>query len=493
MKAAAPHRRGLRRCVVLASALLVVVLSASCRASGADHAPTAVVAGSDPFPVGPVSHEGRWLTDAAGRVLLLHGVNMVSKEAPYYPAAFGFDDADAAWLADNGFDVVRLGVMMTGLMPEPGRVDAGYLDHLASTVTILARRHLLVLLDLHQDGWGPAFGGDGFPDWMTLTNGAVNTHTGFPLYYVTNPAIQAAFQSFWDNQEGPGGVRLQAQYATMVTALARRFADEPAVLGYDLINEPWPGTTWRPCVLDAAGCPSLDRQQLDGFYRLADQAIRSGDRNHLVFGEPFVLFNFGKSRTNIALPGGDSASGLSFHVYPLTPAAEPAVLANAIAWSTQSHGALLASEWGATTDPAQITREADAFDSALIPWIFWAYYSRLIRDLTGPPSGANLNTDAVRVLVRPHPLAVAGTPTSVSYGATSRTLSVAWSDTPPDGRAFPVGTVSSFELPHGVYPDGYRVTTTEATVTSSPNAQILTVTTSPGAQASAITVIPASK
>lgn len=417
---------------------------------------------------------------------------MVSKEAPYYPAAFGFDEDDAAWLAHNGFDVVRLGVMMTGLMPEPGRIDDSYLDHLASTIAILAKHRLLVLLDFHQDGWGPSIGDDGFPGWMTLTNGAEDTQTGFPLYYVTNPAIQAAFQSFWDNRAGPGGIPLQERYAAMATALARRFAGQDAVLGYDLLNEPWPGTTWQPC-LDAAGCPTLDREELDSFYRVADRAVRSVDRTHLVFGEPFVLFNFGQSRTNIALPGGDNAGGLAFHVYPLTAAAEPAVLANAIAWSDETHGALIVGEWGATTDPAQITREADEFDQALMPWIFWAYCCRVVKSLSEPPAGANLNAAAIDALVRPHPLAVAGTPTRVSYDAKTRILSVAWSNTAPDGRAFPVGTVSSFELPDSVYPDGYRVTTTEATVISSPNAQILTVTTTPGKQMSAINVIPASK
>ncbi|MDE3095662.1 MAG: cellulase family glycosylhydrolase [Chloroflexota bacterium] len=479
---------GLKGWLLVSFASLVIVLAGSCRASSGDDTPRAV---TNPFPVAPVSHEGRWLTDAAGRVLFLHGVNMVSKEAPYYPAAFGFDDADAAWLAENGFDVVRLGVMMTGLMPQPGAIDESYLDHLANTVTVLASHHLLVLLDLHQDGWGPSIGDDGFPGWMTLTNGAEHTRTGFPLYYVTNPAIQAAFQSFWDDLQGPGGAPLQTQYAAMVTALARRFADEDAVLGYDLLNEPWPGVAWQPC-LDPVGCPALDREELDAFYEVADRAIRSVDRKHLVFGEPFVLFNFGRSRTSIALPGGDNASGLAFHVYPLTAAAEPAVVANAIAWSNATHGALLVGEWGATTDPAQITREADMFDQALTPWIFWAYHNRVVKSLSQPPAGANLNTAAVEALVRPHPLAVAGTPTRVSFDAKTRTLSVAWSNTVPGGRVLPEGTVSSFELPRSVYPEGYRVTATNATVVSAPGAPILTVTTVAGRQTSAINVVPGS-
>ncbi len=195
-------------------------------------------------PSGPVGHQGRWLTDGAGRVLLLHGVNMVAKDPPYEPTAAGFSDDDAAWLAANGFRIVRLGVLATGLMPTPGKVDDAYIDSIAGTVDLLARHGIYTLLDFHQDGWGPSIGDDGFPAWMTQTKDAKDTHTTFPLYYVTNPAIQQAFQSFWDNVAAPGGATLQAHYAAMFSALAKRFAGNPSVLGYDLFNEPWPGNNW---------------------------------------------------------------------------------------------------------------------------------------------------------------------------------------------------------------------------------------------------------
>ena len=55
---------------------------------------------------------------------------------------------------------------------------------------------------------------------MTITHGAKNTHTTFPLYYVTNPAIQAAFDSFWGNDAGPGGVGIQDQVAKIWGAMA---------------------------------------------------------------------------------------------------------------------------------------------------------------------------------------------------------------------------------------------------------------------------------
>ena len=148
---------------------------------------------------GLISHDGRWLTDSQGRVVLLHGVNLVAK-GPETPAERGFDDDDAQWLQDNGFDAVRLGLSPDAFMPTPGAVDPAYLTSFAATAQLLTDHGLLVLVDLHQDGWGPVTSGNGFPEWMTFTHGATNTHTGFPLYYVTNPAIRAAFDGFWSKE-----------------------------------------------------------------------------------------------------------------------------------------------------------------------------------------------------------------------------------------------------------------------------------------------------
>ena len=44
--------------------------------------------------------EGRFLVDQYGRVVIVHGLNMVWKRAPYAPpdTAAGFTAKDAAWL-----------------------------------------------------------------------------------------------------------------------------------------------------------------------------------------------------------------------------------------------------------------------------------------------------------------------------------------------------------------------------------------------------------
>ena len=379
------HARMSPRAVLMWLAVALLGCRTSTEASPQSSPP----ASGPALPVAPIGHQGRWLTDAEGRVLLVHGVNMVEKDAPYYPAAAGFSDDDAAWLADNGFRVVRVGILATGLMPTPGVIDTAYLQQVATTVSDLAQHDVYSLIDFHQDGWGPEVGSDGFPAWMTLTGTAVNdTDAGFPFYYQQNPALQQAFQSFWDDAEGPDDAGLQDDYAAMFSAVATQFAGEPYVLGYDLFNEPWPGTTWSACLNDPDGCPSLDTGELGPAYAKAVSAIRAAGDSHLVFGEPFNLYNFGLSTTSMPLPGGDSNAGMSFHAYPLTTNQVPALVANAISWSSTTGGALLDTEWGATESSEVLTPESLALDSALVPWIFWSFCCELVPSLAQPPGGA---------------------------------------------------------------------------------------------------------
>src|SRR3954449_9141528 len=81
----------------------------------------------------PVSHAGRWIVDAGGRVLSDHGFNVVSKLAPYDPAANGFGADDARFLQQHGFTLVRLRAPSAAGAPAPGPVDARYLDGGAAT------------------------------------------------------------------------------------------------------------------------------------------------------------------------------------------------------------------------------------------------------------------------------------------------------------------------------------------------------------------------
>ncbi|MBU6284039.1 cellulase family glycosylhydrolase, partial [bacterium] len=189
-----------RRFPALAVLALASLAAAACGTTQSN--PASSVADG---PAAPLSGSGRWLVDAEGRVVLLHGMNEVAKQAPYDPDAFGFGEDDVAFLGREGFTALRLGVDMRGMMPEPGRIDAGYMERLATTVESCKRHGLFVLLDFHQDGFAPKYQGNGFPDWMGIDDGLPNPPATFPLYYVLNPAMQRAFEHFWADDPIPGG------------------------------------------------------------------------------------------------------------------------------------------------------------------------------------------------------------------------------------------------------------------------------------------------
>ena len=55
-----------------------------------------------------LGHHGRWVTDDAGRVVTLHGWNMVNKRPPYAPDAVGAYLAMARRTADRAMASGRL-------------------------------------------------------------------------------------------------------------------------------------------------------------------------------------------------------------------------------------------------------------------------------------------------------------------------------------------------------------------------------------------------
>jgi endoglycosylceramidase len=287
---------------------------------------------------------------------------------------------------------------------------------------------------------------------------------------------------------GPDDAGLEDDYAAMFSAVAKQLAGQPYVLGYDLFNEPWPGTTWSACLNDPNGCPTLDEGELGPAYAKAVAAIRAAGDTHLVFGEPFVLFNYGSSTTSLPLPGGDPNAGMSFHVYPLSPNQAPDVIGNAVSWSSGTGGALLNTEWGATVSALTLTPEALALDQALVPWIFWSFCCELVPSLQQPPGGSNLVTSTASVLVHPYPLAVAGTPQQLTVDLSAMTLSFTWSTAPAAGGSFPAGTVTTIEAPALAYPGGYSATATGGWITSAPCAPLLTVAAMPESDTTTVDV-----
>lgn len=448
--------------------------------------------------------------DGSGRAQILHGFNMVYKLSPYQPSATGFGADDAAFLARNGFNVVRLGVIYAAVEPRPGSYDDAYLSGIAATVRALGKRGIYTLLDFHQDQYNERFHGEGFPDWAVQDDGLPNKpDLGFPGNYVGMPAVQHAFDHLWADSPGPGGVGLQERYAAAWGHVAGRFAGNNHVLGYDLFNEPWPGTNFAGC-LAPSGCPAFDAQ-LGAFQQKSITAIRSADKRHIVWYEPDVLFNQGGTPTQLP-KFHDARLGMSFHDYCLGGPAdvcakgEKGALANAVSRSSATGDGLLLTEFGATSDEAANTRLAGEADDAMMPWVEWAYcgcgdpttsanppsQQAVVVDPKQAPRGSNVVAPTLRALERPFPWAVAGTPRQFGFDPDTSVFKLRYSTARPNGHGrFKAGSCTQVFVPALQYPHGYRARVRGAHVISRKGAGVLELASRTGAKTVQVTVTPA--
>lgn len=458
----------------------------------------------------PLSHAGRWVTDTQGRVVVLHGLNMVYKRPPYAPDAVGFGDDDAAFLAAEGYNTVRLGVIYKAVEPQPGVYDDAYLNRIAGTVATLARHGIVSLLDFHQDLYNERFYGEGFPDWAVQDDGLpVTPDLGFDPNYLTLLPLERAYDHFWNNDPGPVGIGLQDRYAAAWRHVAARFKDNTAVMGYDLFNEPFPGTLWEPCLVPL-GCPLFDAQ-LTSFFKRVIAAIRTVDTRNLVWYDTHYFFNSGVDTTMGSV--GDVNAGLSFHDYCLTAqetgnalcdTLDDLVFSNAEKHVAATGDTLLLTEFGALDDAGNLGAMVDRADRNMVGWQEWHYCpcddpttsagpgsstQAIVIDPAKPLTGDNLKTAKLAILSRPYPQAVAGTPKSYGFDAASGTFHLDYLVARADGSGnFPAGSQSDIVLPTRQYPTGYAVTVSGARIVSAPGAQHLLLASCTGASEITVSV-----
>lgn len=503
---------GNRRLAAALTAVLSAVAAAVAGAPAAGAAPARAGA-AGVAPAAPIGHAGRWITDSSGRVLIVSGVNMVYKLPPYAPDATGFGADDAAFLAASGFNAVRVGVIWKAVEPQPGVFDDSYLARIAATVQVLGDHGIVSLLDFHQDMYNEKFQGEGAPDWAVNDNGLPAAPAlGFPGNYFFQPALQAAYDNFWANAPGPGGTGLQDWYAGAWRHVAAYFRGNPGVLGYDIFNEPFPGSQIYNCLVPA-GCAAADAT-LTAFDKKVTAAIRQADPDTMIFNEPWVTFNEGYPTSAGAT--GDPHAGFSFHDYcPFSsvaaqlnfacPPFSNATFSNAEQHSSQTGDALLLTEFGATSDPGVLGSVVSAADSARVGWMMWAYCGcgdpttsasppsseGLVGDPAQPPTGGNVSQSVLTALAVPHPDLVAGTPSSYGYDTSTQAFALSYSTQRADGAgAFPAGAQTTVAVPAVQYPQGYQVTVTGGQVVSTGD--VLTLASCPGAATVTVTVSPGS-
>lgn len=451
-------------------------------------------------PQEPIEDGTYFVRDADGRVLILRGLNIMSAakgDPERLPPNLKEEDVER-YARQWGFNVVRYLIFWDAVEPTPGNYDAAYFDKTEERLDWFAENDIHVILDMHQDVYAQRFCCDGAPEWAIEDDDLpFDQNEVWDLNYFA-PAVMAAFDNFFD-YEGEHG-DLQDHFADAWAAVAGRFKDHPAVIGYDILNEPSPGSA-----LDAADFSStspdsaaadFDRTVFTDFYQRMVDAIREVDDQAWILYEP-----------RYAAPANGQASYLRKLEDPRT--GEPRIVYSPHLYSIQveflgqydpsndetldtwegyrstevaaQEAPMLVGEWGLHPDWGNaelFMREVLAMsDRMMASWTYWSYdpggWGIWDADAEGNYAAERENADT---LIRPYPRAVAGIPRLFSYDPDTRVFELALDPSP--SATLPT-EVYLPALRH--YPDGWSISGCEASEgcehTWQPDLEILQVFT----------------
>jgi endoglycosylceramidase len=438
--------------------------------------------------------------DQDGRQVILHGLNVGQKKRPYLGS---YTEEDYIRMHEWGFNCIRLLIFWAGVEPECGKYDEEYLKEIDKRVAWAKRNGLFVLLDMHQDLFSEEYS-DGAPKWATLNEGKPHVvgHIWSEAYWMS-PAVQAAFDNFWANKPGPDGVGIQDRFALAWGHVAAHFANQPAVVGFDLMNEPFIGSKILTAGLRAAaqlsdilgkdsgpggiaGLSALfddrallleklndmdvfrrllggiegvfqqfERESLGPMYQRVANEIRKVDRRHILFIEPPMSANMGvvSALPPLTLADGapDPAQALAPHAYDIvvdTPSAHAAsatrlrlIFERLQARARQVKLPCLVGEWGGFYGSSRATPVARTYVRLLEEALVGDTYWDFEKSLD--------RTAFFDFLARPYPQAVAGVLNSYRFDPETRTLTCEWTE---DGKAAEptILYVPAKWFPHGV-------------------------------------------
>jgi endoglycosylceramidase len=348
-----------------------------------------------------------------------------------------------------GFDVLRLPINWSGVEPTRGAYDEAYLDRVDAAVACAADAGLFVLIDLHQDAYSKEIGEDGAPLWAidpppTELLGGPLTDLGSRR---TSGQVLDAFRTFFAIDDPSG---LQASFATMLEHVATRWATHPAVIGFELFNEPIAGTA-----------------ELDAFHARATAAIRAAAPEKLVVFEPISIRNLTDFIPLPAEPTTDVSAVYAPHIYTYVFQADQTAFQNATfedlensvrAARTESdawHTPLFIGEFGAgpTDDPAHARwmqtqmQLHDHYFASDAYWL-WKEDSQASWGLFDHDAATGTWTErplVVEWVSRIHVARIAGTPASL--------------ESSPSGDRIELELASSIDAPNIVYiPERFATT-----------------------------------
>lgn len=438
--------------------------------------------GGPGFGPAPALADAQFITDEQGRALILHGVNL-SGSAKGDPLRLPWvDPNDVQRLAEDwGFNLARYLIFWDAVEPEPGVYGEAYFDRTEERLDWLQQAGIYVVLDMHQDVYSQVFCCDGAPLWAVRVLPGDLPYDPLPqwdLNYFTEPVMRA-WDNFWDY--GGPHTDLQDHYAAAWARVAERFKDHPAVLGYDIMNEPAAGShiPFEPAVgfPDPEGtAPVFDQTFFQPFYERVIASIRSVDPDGWIFYEPRYAgpANGAPSFLGVMDDPREGENRLAYfpHYYPIGAELGQSYLnqENVIAnWVTQrtieidaQQAPLLLGEFGIFDGFPYGIEHLQALltmaDQVTSGWAYWSY------DKGGglsPLNSDGTEKEKLSVMVRPYPQRIAGQPLSYAYDPELRVFTLEFEEKTgvsgpteiyvPATRFYPYGWELEVSDPNGTW------------------------------------------
>lgn len=233
-------------------------------------------------------------------------------------------EADIRWLSEVGVNIVRLPVNYRLLSHDDymGRDFHGY-TYLDNTVRWCRKYNIYVLIDLHAAPGGQTGenmdDGDGYP-WLMV-----------------DEAMKQKTCDIWQE-------------------IARRYAEDTTVIGYNLLNEP---------VADYFDGDNL-KHNLEPLYKRITKAIREVDENHIIFIGAAVW----ETDFSIFSEPFDDQLVYTFHQYWVPTVQEQ--IQPFINFSEEHNMPILLGESGENEDK-WVEEFRELLDKNEIHWTFWTY------------------------------------------------------------------------------------------------------------------------
>ncbi|MCC6523811.1 MAG: cellulase family glycosylhydrolase [Polyangiaceae bacterium] len=401
------------------------------------HATGATAAPLDAGPFAPLATSGDAIVDAAGRRVILRGLEHHALQDVRYQGREVLP-GDYPLIGSWGMTTLRMALSWSRIEPTPHAYDAAYLDEVEAALDAAHAAGLTVVLEWHQDLWGkcarepddPA--ANGAPDWTCPAS-----------YQPSLLGYWQLFDRFWANEDG-----LFDAFVEAWGQVVDRLGAHPAVVGYDLLNEPQGNDPspvlerdrWYPAL--RALVPALRARGASGLFFVGAPGIRNETLE--LYTEPLVDLGPG-----VVYAPHLYSSWIRLYLFHLGP--DPTVKARdfelAAEQATELGLPLWNGEWGVNLELdgalGDLELHVGLEDQYRVGSSYWAFDRAIPGQGDASISGAqallegdrSVRQAVVDRLSRPYPIAVPGELESLSFDFASQRLELRFA---ADGGAEPL-------------------------------------------------------